>query len=266
MDSLDPATSHMFRPQARADGVRDRVTSAEWQARVELAALYRLCAHFGLTDTIYTHISLRVPGESDRFLINPFGLLYDEVVASSLVKIDHDGAVLDDPTGLGINRAGFVIHGAIHDARPDIACVLHTHSVAGIAVSAQAEGLLPISQHAAIVLAMTGYHAFEGVAINLAEQQSLRRDLGDNRILILRNHGLLTAGRTAAEALVLMLTLERACAAQLAALAGGRPLTPMPDAALVATERMIGSFDGTYQRDWAALLRLVERVAPDYRD
>ncbi|MEI9852376.1 MAG: class II aldolase/adducin family protein [Sphingomonas sp.] len=221
---------------------------------------------FRLTDTIYTHVSLRVPGPGEAFLINPFGMLYEEVTASNLVKIDVGGEILDDPTGLGINRAGFVIHGAIHAARPDVACVLHTHSVAGIGVSAQADGLLPISQHAAVVLGTTGYHEFEGIAIDPDEQVRLVRDLGGNRILILRNHGLLTAGRTAAEAIVLMLTLERACQAQLAALAGGRPLTRVSDTALAATTRMIGSFDGSYARDWAALLRLADRVAPDYRD
>lgn len=266
MPNLNPATSRQVAPAAIAGSVRSRVPAAEWNARRELAALYRLAAHFGLTDTIYTHISLRVPGPAEDFLINPFGLLYEEVTASNLVRINIHGDVLDDPTGIGINRAGFVIHGAIHGARPEVACVLHTHSAAGIALSAQAEGLLPISQHAAVLVGQTGYHDFEGIAIDEGEQQRLVRDLGSNNILILRNHGLLTAGRTAAEALVLMLTLERACQAQLAAVATGRELTRVSAEALAATQRLIGSFDGSYARDWAALLRLAERIAPDYAD
>lgn len=265
MNDLDPGTSRHVNPGAVAGSARARVSDAEWEARLELAALYRLCAHFGLTDTIYTHISLRVPGEGEAFLINSFGLLYEEVTASNLVKVDVSGEILDDPLGLGINRAGFVIHGALHEGRPDVACVLHTHSAAGIAVSAQRGGLLPISQHAAVVLGLIAYHDFEGIAIHRDEQVRLQQDLGDKHILILRNHGLLTAGRTAAEALVLMMTLERACDAQVKAQAGGA-LTPLPDAALAATGRMIASFDGSYARDWAALLRLVARIAPDYRD
>lgn len=266
MNDLSPNTSAAFVPRSIVGSVRDRVSAEEWNARVELAALYRLCAHFGLTDTIYTHISLRVPGEGEAFLLNPYGLFYEEVTASNLVKVDIDGEILDDPTGIGINRAGFVIHGALHAARADVACVLHTHSAAGIAVSAQAGGLLPCSQHAAVVLGNIAYHDFEGIAVYAEEQARLQADLGDKRILILRNHGLLTAGRTAAEALVLMMTLERACEAQIGALAGGRELTEVSPEALAATQRLVEMGNGVYARDWAALLRLVERVAPDYRD
>ena len=182
--------------QPSIPSLRERVSAAEWQARVDLAACYRLVALFGMNDLVYNHITARVPDEEGRFLINPYGYAYEEITASSLVKIDFDGSVvLDSGTGYGVNRAGFVIHSAVHRARHDVACVIHTHSPAGMAVSALKCGLLPLTQNAMFFGAI-GTHDYEGPAIDLDEQARLVRDLGDNAALILRNHGLLTAGRT----------------------------------------------------------------------
>jgi ribulose-5-phosphate 4-epimerase/fuculose-1-phosphate aldolase len=247
-----------------AAAVRSRVTAEEWKARVDLAALYRLVAHFRWTDTIYTHISMRVPGE-ETFLINPFGYLYEEVTASSLVKVDGDGNVLDDPTGVGINKPGYVIHGAIHMARHDVHCVIHTHTRAGIGVSAQEEGLLPISQHAALFVGRIGYHDYEGVAVREDEQARLVRNLGKYQVMILRNHGLLTAGRSASEAFVLMHMLERACEIQVAALSNGARVRHISAESLAATQAVLDANSG-FARDWAAMLRLLDRIAPDYKD
>lgn len=248
-------------PQSRNDAVV--ISQAERQAREELAALYQLVAYFRWTDSIYNHISLKVPGQ-DAYLINPFGYLYEEINASCLVKVDIDGEVIYDPTGLGINPAGFVIHGAIHAARHDVACVMHTHTRAGSGVSAQAEGLLPLSQHAAGLIGRIGYHQFEGVAVNLDERARLVADLGPHPMLILRNHGLLTAGRSAAEAIYLMINLERACEIQIAAQSGGATLSLIDESSLDATRTAFENADLT--RDWAAMLRLAERVAPGFRD
>ncbi|WP_238550599.1 class II aldolase/adducin family protein [Blastomonas sp. AAP53] len=245
--------------------VRSRVSAEEWEARVELAALYRLVAHYKWTDTIYTHISMRVPGEH-TFLINAFGLLYEEITASSLVKIDVHGTVLDDPTGLGINRAGFVIHGAIHAARHDVACVIHTHTRAGAGVSAQEHGLLPISQHAAIFMGRLAYHEFEGIAVNEAEQERLVADLGDKRVMILRNHGLLAAGRNAGEAFYYLNTLERACEIQIAALAGGGRVRMISDESIQACSAVVDSVGSDFSRDWSAMMRLADRLGPDFRN
>ncbi len=240
-------------------------SDATIQARKDLAACYRLVAHFGMTDTIYNHISLRVPGYHDRFYINAFGLMYEEISASNLVTVDVEGTVLEDPTGLGINPAGFVIHGAIHRARPDVDCVLHTHTTAGVGVSAQEGGLLPISQHAALLHGLVAYHDSEGVAVDSDECERLTNDLGDKTVMILRNHGLLTVGNTVGEALQHMINLDTACRNQIAALAGGRPLVQISEAALEATADAVRRF-ADYDRDWAALRRLADRVAPDYAD
>ena len=250
--------------QARLAQVKQRVSPEEWDARVELAALYRLVAHHRWTDTIYTHISLRTPGE-DAFLINPFGYLHEEVTASCLVKVNAQGDVLNDPTGLGINKAGFVIHSAIHAAREDVHCVLHTHTRAGVAVSAHEEGLLPISQHATLFVGRVGYHDFEGFAVDLAEQKRLVRDLGQHSAMILRNHGLIVAGRSADEAFYLINALERTCEVQVAALSGTAKVRLMSPEALAASHAVLDAEDGNYSRDWAAMLRLVERIGPDYR-
>lgn len=261
--ALTSTTSAQARNGGGRGGVKERVSAQEWDARVELAALYRVIAHYRWTDTIYTHISLRTPGE-ETFLLNPFGYLYEEVNASSLVKVDVDGNVVDDPTGLGINKAGFVIHGAIHAARSDVHCVLHTHTRAGAAVAAQEEGLLPISQHAAFFMGRVAYHDFEGIAVRREEQARLVASLGDKSVLILRNHGLLVAGRSAAEAFGLINNLERACEIQIAALAGAANVRRITGESIAETQAAVDSAGDGFERDWSAMLRLVERIAPDY--
>lgn len=238
-------------------------SAMEWEARVDLAACYRLVAHFGWTDTIYNHISLRVPGRHDQYLINPFGLMYDEIRASNLTVVNAAGEIVHAPTGLTVNPAGFVIHGAIHRACPQLACVLHTHTPAGVGVAAQAQGLLPISQHAALFHNALAYHDSEGVAVHEEECDRLVADLGSKRAMILRNHGLLTAGETVGEALQRMINLETACRIQIAALSGGAAVTHLSVDALASTERTVQELTD-FTRDWAALKRLAERIAPDH--
>jgi ribulose-5-phosphate 4-epimerase/fuculose-1-phosphate aldolase len=247
--------------------MRERVSDAEWQTRVDLAACYRLIAHFRWTDIIYTHISARVPSEEDRFLINAYGLLFDEIRASDLVKIDHEGNIVDDPTGLGVNQAGFVIHSAVHMARPEIACVLHTHTAAGIAISAQKQGLLPLSQHAMRFHGRLSYHDYEGIALDLDERQRLQANLGRNYAMVLRNHGLLTCGRTVREAFDTMYYLQRACEAQVVAQSGGAELVLPP---VAVAEKVARQFERpnrpSDKKDWPALLRLLDRSDPSYKD
>ena len=246
--------------------IKHSVSEQEWTARVELAACYRLIAHFRMTDWIYNHISARVPGDHEHYLINPFGLLYEEVSASKLVKVDVHGRLSED-VGLDVNPAAFVIHGAIHAARPEVGCVLHTHTAAGAGVAAQAHGLLPISQHAFKVIDRVAYHDFEGIALDDDEQKRLVADIGIKDVLILRNHGLLTMGRSVAEAFELMFFLERACQIQIAALAGGSKVV-FP--AREVCERTAAQFQGddsyVQGRDWQALLRLLDRIDPTYKD
>ena len=206
-----------------ASTLRPRVSDAEWQQRVDLAACYRLVALFGWDDLIFTHISARVPGPEHHFLINPYGFMFDEITASSLVKVDVHGNKLDD-TPHDINPAGFTIHSAVHTARDDAICVLHLHSANGVAVSAQEAGVLPLSQHSIFVLSSLAYHDYEGVALVEDEKPRLLRDLGDRRCLMLRNHGLLTVGRSVAEAFVAMYFFETTCRMQVAAMSGGQPL------------------------------------------
>jgi len=195
------------------DTLRTRTNAAEWAQRVDLAACYRLVALFGWDDLIFTHISARVPGPEHHFLINPYGFMFSEITASSLVKVDLHGNKLDD-TPQEINPAGFTIHSAVHAARDDAQCVLHLHSVNGVAVSAQQEGVLPLSQHSIFVLSSLAYHDYEGVALVDDEKPRLVRDLGDKRFLMLRNHGLLTVGRSVAEAFVAMYFFETTCRIQ----------------------------------------------------
>lgn len=245
--------------------LRHEVSADEWAARVELAACYRLIAHFRMTDWIYNHISARIPGSHEHYLINPFGLLYEEVSASNLVKVDVHGHLVDD-VGLEVNPAAFVIHGAIHAARPEVGCVLHTHTAAGVAVACQPDGLLPISQHALRVFGHLSYHDFEGIALDADEQTRLVADVGDKNVLILRNHGLLTMGSTVPEAFELMFYLERACQIQVAAASRGQPLLHPPPA---VRARTMAQFDGVSSfiqgRDWQALLRLLDRSDPSYK-
>ncbi|MBD1551257.1 class II aldolase/adducin family protein [Pseudomonas typographi] len=249
--------------------VRQRVSTEEWEVRVKLAAAYRLAALFRWTDHIYTHFSARVPGPEEHFLINAFGLLFDEISASNLVKVDVDGTIIDDPLGLGINQAGYVIHSAIHRARPDLKAVLHTHTRDGAAVSAQRDGLLPLSQHALIYYSRVAYHTYEGVALDLDEQQRLTASLGTGNILILRNHGLLTAGTSVEHAFRELHGLERACNIQIAAQAGGNDgLLHAPQAAIDKVREQTGpqrSGDSpAVQRHWDALIRQLDRHGQDY--
>jgi ribulose-5-phosphate 4-epimerase/fuculose-1-phosphate aldolase len=244
------------------------VSPEEWAVRVDLAAAYRLVAEFGWADLVYTHITARVPGTEDQFLINPYGLFFDEISASSLVKIDLQGHTVQD-SPFPVNPAGFVIHSAIHAARHDARCVLHTHTLNGVAVATQRAGLLPISQHALFVLTGLGYHDFEGPALHDDEKPRLVADLGDNTALILRNHGLLTVGETVADAFVRMYYLETSCAIQVRAQSGGGELIPVPKevidtgyAAATASQRRQG---GPGALVWPGLLRRLERRDPSYR-
>ena len=245
--------------------LRAAVSEAEWKQRVDLAACYRLVASFGWDDLIFTHISARVPGPEHHFLINPYGMLFDEITASSLVKVDLDGRrVLDGP--YDVNPAGFTIHSAIHAARDDAACVLHVHSVNGIAVSAQAGGLLPLSQHSIFVLASLAYHDYEGVALEADEKPRLVRDLGERRFLMLRNHGLLTVGSSVADAFVSMYLFETACMVQVRAQAGGGRLVRIDasivDGARAQWQRVTQGAGGGLA--WPALLRKLDRADPSY--
>ena len=243
-----------------------QVSPEEWAARVELAACYRLIAHFRMTDWIYNHISSRVPGSHDHYLINPFGLLYEEVSASNLVKVDVQGRLVEN-VDLDVNPAAFVIHGAIHSARSDVGCVLHTHTAAGVAVAAQEDGLLPISQHAMRVYGQLAYHDFEGIALDSDEQQRLVRDIGSRNVLILRNHGLLTMGQTVPDAFELMFYLERACQIQIAATSGTQKLIyPSKQVCDHAVAQFDGSPSYIQGRDWLALLRLLDRIDPSYKE
>jgi ribulose-5-phosphate 4-epimerase/fuculose-1-phosphate aldolase len=248
--------------------MRERVSQAEWQTRTDLAACYRLVHHFGMDDLVYNHISARVPGEEGHFLINAYGMTYDEVTASSLVKIDFDGNIVQDSgTGYGINRAGFVIHSAVHRGRPDVACVIHTHTPAGMAVSAMECGLLPITQNA-MFFSGVGYHDYEGPAVDLDEQKRLVSDLGSHVAMILRNHGLLAVGATIPEAFITLYWLERACQAQVLAVSTEKPLTT-PKAEVIETTNQRykpGQRRSIGELEWAGLLRLVERRYPGFRE
>jgi ribulose-5-phosphate 4-epimerase/fuculose-1-phosphate aldolase len=247
----------------------NRISETEWQARVELAAAYRLVHHYGWTELIYNHISYELPGEKGVFLTNPFGLAYHEVTASNLVKIDIEGNMLSD-TVHRINRAGFVIHSAIHKARPDARCVLHTHSRASLAISCLEEGLMPMTQSGLQFYNRVSYHDYEGFSVHLDEQERLARDLAKNNAFILRNHGVLTVGETIGKAFQRMYYLEQACEVQLDVLRTGRPpRLPPPDVCEVTARRWEESAsDATANDDieWAALLRLVDRFYPDYRN
>ncbi|WP_329362544.1 class II aldolase/adducin family protein [Streptomyces sp. NBC_01483] len=257
----------------RPDRTAPIATGEELRLRRELAAVYRLVAHFRMTDLIFTHISVRLPGPEHHFLINPYGLLFEEITASNLVKIDLAGHPVEESPH-PVNPAGFVIHGAIHAARSDAQCILHTHTKAGCAVAAQEHGLLPLNQISMEFYDRLGYHDYEGVALNLDEQQRLVADLGSHPAMILRNHGLLTVGETPAQAFLRMYYLDKACEIQTAAMAAGTGLvTPSPDICELTARQLAGEDgsadlqdDKAYDLAWSALLRLVERIAPDYRD
>lgn len=241
------------------------IAQAEWQVRVDLAACYRLCALNGWDDLIYTHISAAVPDEPGRFLINAFGLRFDEVCASNLVKIDLQGNIIGDQSQR-VNVTGFAIHGAVHAARADAVCVMHLHNPNGIAVGMKEEGLLPLSQHALRFYQQIGYHDYEGLALSPTEQARLIKHLGTYPAMMLRNHGTLIAGRTVAEAFVLMDTLDRACLFQLRAQSGGGKLTmPAPDICEKTYQALTAGNAIEGELEWPALLRKLDATAPDYK-
>lgn len=250
--------------------MKERCTEEEWQARIDLAACYRLVEMYGMSDMMANHISARVPGEEGTYLINPYGMMYEEITASSLIKVDLDGNVLAKPDfgalNYGINKAGAVIHGAIHGARPEVGCVIHTHSWASMAVSSLECGLLPITQTAMRFLKI-GYHDYQGVVLKNDEQESLIRDLGTGEALILRNHGVLTVGRSVGEAFNWMHRLELACRSQLAAMACNSPFVKVPQPVLEETwnNYQPGTRRPYGLMEWPALLRKLDRIDPSYK-
>lgn len=249
-----------------AASVKSEVSAAEWEQRVNLAACYRLVALHGWDDLIFTHISARIPGPEHHFLINPYGMFFEEITASSLLKVDLEGRKIM-PSPYEINPAGFVIHGAIHAAREDAKCVLHTHTVDGVAVSAQKQGLLPVSQQSIFPLASLAYHDYEGVALRDEEKPRLVRDLGDKNFLMLRNHGLLTVGETIPDAFLFMYAFEAACAIQLRA-QGSPELIPIDGRIVAGAQAQLkqvtrGAGSAIV---WPGLLRKLDRLDPSFRN
>ena len=242
------------------------VSEAEWKLRVDLAACYRLAALYGWSDLVFTHISARIPGPEHHFLINPYGLMFDEITASSLVKVDQQcNKIIDSP--FPVNPAGFAIHSCIHEVREDAACVLHTHSRAGVAVSAQKAGLRPISQQSTLILPSLAYHGYEGIALRDDEKPRLQKDLGDKRFMILRNHGLLVVGDSVPDAFLSMYFFESACRIQVDAQSGGAELTEVDPRILQGMAEVMkkGSAGQGPMIAWPALLRRLERVDPGYK-
>src|SRR3989440_3102847 len=254
-------------PSPKSSSIRDQVSDAEWQARVDLAAAYRLVALYGWDDLIFTHISSRVPGPEHYFLLNPYGMMFDEVTASSLVKIDLAGNKAADSPYF-INPAGFTIHSAVHAAREDALCVMHLHTDYGVAVSAQKNGLLPVSQQSLFALASLAYHEYEGLALNEDEKTRLVADLGDKSYMILRNHGVLTIGKTPAEAFLSVYILERACRIQILAQSAGETLLPISDPIIetVASQLNAVTVGQGAQLAWPGLLRRLDRIDPSYSE
>src|ERR1044072_1270360 len=253
--------------KATVSNVRELVSPEEWQVRVDLAAAYRLVAHYGWDDLVFTHISARVPGPEHHFLINPYGMMFDEITASSLVKVDLAGRIVME-SDYHINPAGFTIHSAAHGAREDALCVMHLHTEYGIAVSAQEHGLQPISQQSLFVLASLGYHDYEGLALNDEEKPRLVADLGKKTFLILRNHGLLTVGPTVADAFLSMFLLQRACRIQIMAQSGGVELVPIDSkifAQIPRQEAVVTQGSGG-RLVWPGLLRKLDRMGANFRD
>lgn len=253
--------------RSRKKSVREQVSAEEWDCRVNLAACYRLMAEFGMTEMIANHISARIPGTTNEFLLNPFGMLYEEITASSLIKVDIDGKILFNATEYDVNQAGYVIHSAVHMARHDVDCVIHTHTLAGMAVSAMETGLLPLAQ-TAMRFAEIAYHEYEGPALNLDERQRLIADLGDKEAMILKNHGLLTVGASIPECFNNHYRLERACQLQVMTLSCNAKIQLPPDE--VVRETQAGFRSGVRRRhgllEWPALLRKLDRTDPSYRD
>jgi ribulose-5-phosphate 4-epimerase/fuculose-1-phosphate aldolase len=246
--------------------IKEQVSPEEWQARVDLACAYRLVAHYGWDDLIFTHLSASVPGPDEHFLINPFGMMFEEITASSLVKVDLHGKIIM-PSPYPINPAGFTIHSCVHEARPDVGAVMHTHTVAGIAVSTLKEGLLPLSQTALGFYNTVRYHDYEGLALVEDEKARLASDLGDGSALILRSHGLLTAASTIGETFLALFMLQKACEVQLAAMSAGRELIQQPQEMADLVELQTHSAFGLgAQMSWTALLRKMDRLDSSYRN
>jgi ribulose-5-phosphate 4-epimerase/fuculose-1-phosphate aldolase len=251
----------------RKKSVREQVSAEEWEARVNLAACYRLMHEFGMTEMIANHISARVPGTTNEFLLNPYGMLYEEITASSLLKIDIDGNILFNATEYGVNKAGYVIHSAIHMARHDVDCVIHTHTLAGMAVSAMKTGVMPLAQ-TAMRFADIAYHEYEGPALRMEERERLVEDLGDREAMVLKNHGLLTVGQSIPECFNNMFRLERACQLQVMTLSCNTEIH-LPPAEVV--QQTYATFKNGFRRrfgmmEWPALLRKLDRIDPSYRD
>lgn len=263
--SSDPVTMSVETADA-APLDRSAITDEEWDIRVELAACYRLVAHYGWDDLVFTHLSARVPGPEHHFLINPYGLGFDEITASTLVKIDLEGNPVI-PTAYPVNAAGFTIHGAVHEHAADANCVIHTHSDDGVAVSAQADGLMPLSQTAMLIREDVAYHDYEGVALDHAERERLLADLGDKHCMILRNHGLMTSGISCSDAFMRLYVLERACTYQIKALSAGYDRLNMPNQGVAEhTARQLNMASNMSGQSiaWPALLRILERTNPGY--
>ncbi len=252
---------------SRSAGSRSEYGEAERAARVELAACYRLVALHGMSDLVATHVSSRVPGEDGVMLLNPFGMFFEEITASDLIKVNHAGDILSE-TNYPVNKAAIVIHGAVHAARPEVGCVIHTHTRAGMAVSAMKCGLLPLTQHALRFHNRIGYHDYEGIAVEDDEGPRLVADLGTHKAMILRNHGLLTAGRTVAEAFNLVYYLEKSCQSQVDAMTSGAELVMPSEEVCESTARQIDHFRERDLRDldWPAHLRTLDRLDPGYKD
>ncbi len=258
-------------PPLRFHSLKGKVSAAEWEARVDCACAYRLVRHFGMDDLIYNHISARIPG-TEEFLLNPFGLMYDEICASALIKVDLAGRVLWEPKfpeGLGykFNPAGYVIHSAIHEARPELLCVIHTHSLAGMAVASLKKGLLPMTQ-TAMRFERVAYHDYEGVVLEESEKARLIENLGDCEVMLLRNHGVLAAGKSVAAAFNNIYRVERACISQLMAQNGGDDIVLPPRAVIEKTNHMYrpGTRRAYGLLEWPAMRRLADRLDPSYKN
>ena len=252
-----------------AGDIRNRVSDEEWAVRVDLAAAYRLVAHYGWDDLIYTHISARVPGPEHHFLINPYGMTFEEITASSLIKIDMSGELVME-SDYGVNKAGFTIHSAVHEAREDARCVIHLHTLDGTAVSTDSRGLLPLNQTALLIRDLIAWHEYEGVAVDPDERPRLQQDLGDRNYMLLWNHGTLTCGETVAEAFQRMYFLERACSMQVRTLSTGAEIHPPGDEIVERTARQ-GDNDAYFAMlsntmAWQALLRMLDRRDPSFRE
>ena len=257
--------SPVFKRRVDADV---KMSEAEWQTRVDLAACYRLVAHYGMDDLTATHISARVPGAEEHFLINPFGWMFSQINASSLVKVDLDGTIVQDTPHV-INPAGFVIHSAIHAARPDAKCVLHTHTVAGMAIASMKEGILPINQKSSRFYKRVAYHDFEGSAQDMSERERLVRDVGDKNYIVLRNHGLLVCGPTISQAFRGMHSMEKVCKTQLAVMAsGGTPIPMRPELLEFMGNQFARDASPTSNRPdaWPSLKAMLDRINPGYAE